>query len=36
MIDLIGDKLPTTAILAVFSLLFALAISIPLGVLAAV
>ena len=30
------DKLPTTALLALFSLIFALAISVPLGVLAAV
>ena len=36
VIDLIRDKLPTTAILAVLALLVALAISIPLGVLAAV
>jgi peptide/nickel transport system permease protein len=34
--DLIADKLPTTAILAVLALLVALALSIPLGVLAAV
>jgi ABC-type dipeptide/oligopeptide/nickel transport system permease component len=34
--DLVRDKLPTTALLAVFSLLFALAVSVPLGVLAAV
>lgn len=33
---LVFDKLPTTFWLAVFSLLFALAISVPLGVLAAV
>jgi ABC-type dipeptide/oligopeptide/nickel transport system permease component len=33
---LVFDKLPTTLWLAVFSLLFALAISVPLGVLAAV
>ena len=32
---LIADKLPTTAYLAAFSLLFALAISLPLGILAA-
>src|ERR1044072_6395598 len=32
---LIAGKLPTTAYLAVFSLLFALAISLPLGILAA-
>ena len=36
VIDLIADKLPTTAILAVLALLVALSISIPLGVLAAV
>jgi peptide/nickel transport system permease protein len=36
VIELIGSKLPTTAILAVLALLVALAISIPLGVLAAV
>ena len=36
VLDLIGDKLPTTAILAVLALIVALAISIPLGVLAAV
>jgi len=36
VIELIGDKLPTTAILAVLALFVALAISIPLGVLAAV
>jgi peptide/nickel transport system permease protein len=36
VLNLVLDKLPTTAILALFSLLFALAISIPLGVLAAV
>src|SRR5258707_648168 len=36
VIELIGNKLPTTAILAVCALLFALAVSIPLGVLAAV
>jgi peptide/nickel transport system permease protein len=36
VIDLIRDKLPTTAILAVLALLVALSISIPLGVLAAV
>ncbi len=33
---LIVDKLPTTALLAAFSLLFALALSLPLGILAAV
>ena len=36
VIELIENKLPTTAILAVCALLFALAVSIPLGVLAAV
>ena len=36
VLSLISDKLPTTAFLAVFSLLFALTISIPLGVIAAV
>jgi peptide/nickel transport system permease protein len=36
VLGLIGDKLPTTALLAVLSLLFALAISVPLGVIAAV
>jgi ABC-type dipeptide/oligopeptide/nickel transport system permease component len=36
VIELVADKLPTTAWLAVFSLAFALAISIPLGVTAAV
>jgi ABC-type dipeptide/oligopeptide/nickel transport system permease component len=35
VLDLVLGKLPTTAILAILSLLFALAISIPLGVLAA-
>src|SRR5262245_43793781 len=35
VVDLVLGKLPTTAILAVLSLLFALAVSIPLGVLAA-
>jgi ABC-type dipeptide/oligopeptide/nickel transport system permease component len=35
VLALIRDKLPTTALLALFSLLFALAISIPLGILAA-
>jgi ABC-type dipeptide/oligopeptide/nickel transport system permease component len=35
VLGLVLDKLPTTVILAVFSLLFALAISLPLGVLAA-
>jgi peptide/nickel transport system permease protein len=33
---LVLDKLPTTALLALFSLIFALTISVPLGVLAAV
>src|SRR5262249_41470476 len=32
---LVLDKLPTTALLALFSLLFALAISLPLGIVAA-
>ena len=36
VLELIGDKMPTTALLAVFSLIFALAVSIPLGVIAAV
>ncbi len=36
VLSLIGDKLQTTALLAVLSLLFALAISVPLGVIAAV
>ena len=36
VVDLIADKLPTTAALAVLALLVALTISIPLGVLAAV
>src|SRR2546421_26912 len=36
VLDLVRDKLPTTALLAVFSLAFALGISIPLGVVAAV
>ena len=36
VLDLVRDKLPTTAWLALFSLLFALGISIPLGVVAAV
>jgi len=35
VLALVRDKLPTTALLALFSLLFALAISIPLGILAA-
>jgi peptide/nickel transport system permease protein len=33
---LVFDKLPTTALLAIFSLLFALGLSLPLGILAAV
>jgi peptide/nickel transport system permease protein len=36
VLDLVRDKLPTTAYLAIFSLLFALAVSIPLGIVAAV
>ncbi len=36
VLDLIRGKLPTTLLLGVFSLLFALAVSVPLGVLAAV
>ena len=36
VVDLIRDKMPTTALLAVFSLMFALSVSIPLGVIAAV
>ena len=36
VLGLVADKLPTTAWLAVFALIFALAISIPLGVTAAV
>jgi len=36
VLALVWDKLPTTALLAVFSLAFALGISIPLGVVAAV
>src|SRR5213594_3667453 len=36
VLGLVRDKLPTTALLAVLSLAFALAISIPLGVTAAV
>jgi ABC-type dipeptide/oligopeptide/nickel transport system permease component len=36
VLDLVRDKLPTTALLAVFSLLFALVTSIPLGIFAAV
>jgi peptide/nickel transport system permease protein len=36
VLGIVLDKLPTTALLAVFSLVFALTISVPLGVLAAV
>jgi ABC-type dipeptide/oligopeptide/nickel transport system permease component len=36
VLDLVRDKLPTTALLAFFALAFALGISIPLGVVAAV
>jgi ABC-type dipeptide/oligopeptide/nickel transport system permease component len=36
VLDLVLAKLPTTALLAVFALIFALAISLPLGILAAV
>jgi ABC-type dipeptide/oligopeptide/nickel transport system permease component len=36
VLSLVLDKLPTTAWLAIFSLVFALAISLPLGILAAV
>jgi ABC-type dipeptide/oligopeptide/nickel transport system permease component len=36
VLELVRDKLPTTALLALFSLLFALAVSIPLGIVAAV
>jgi ABC-type dipeptide/oligopeptide/nickel transport system permease component len=36
VLDLVRDKLPTTAYLALFSLAFALAVSIPLGIIAAV
>jgi ABC-type dipeptide/oligopeptide/nickel transport system permease component len=36
VVGLVLDKLPTTALLAVLSLLFALAVSVPLGILAAV
>jgi peptide/nickel transport system permease protein len=36
VLGIVLDKLPTTAYLAIFSLIFALAISVPLGVLAAV
>src|SRR5215216_2273458 len=36
VLAIVLDKLPTTMLLAVFSLIFALAISLPLGVLAAV
>jgi ABC-type dipeptide/oligopeptide/nickel transport system permease component len=35
VLDLIADKMPTTAWLALFSLAFALALSLPLGILAA-
>jgi ABC-type dipeptide/oligopeptide/nickel transport system permease component len=35
VLDLIADKMPTTARLALFSLAFSLAISLPLGILAA-
>jgi ABC-type dipeptide/oligopeptide/nickel transport system permease component len=35
VLALVRDKLPTTALLALFSLLFALAVSIPLGIVAA-
>ncbi len=35
VLDLVLDKLPTTLILGVFSLLFALAVAVPLGVIAA-
>jgi len=36
VLGLVADKLPTTALLAVFSLLFALGVSFPLGIVAAV
>jgi peptide/nickel transport system permease protein len=36
VLDLVRDKLPTTAYLAIFSLAFALAVSLPLGIVAAV
>jgi ABC-type dipeptide/oligopeptide/nickel transport system permease component len=36
VLGIVLDKLPTTAYLAIFSLIFALTISVPLGVLAAV
>jgi ABC-type dipeptide/oligopeptide/nickel transport system permease component len=36
VLDLMRDKMPTTAWLALFSLAFALALSLPLGILAAV
>jgi ABC-type dipeptide/oligopeptide/nickel transport system permease component len=36
VLDLVRDKLPTTAYLALFSLAFAVAVSIPLGIIAAV
>jgi ABC-type dipeptide/oligopeptide/nickel transport system permease component len=35
VLDLVRDKMPTTALLAVFSLCFALAVSLPLGIVAA-
>jgi peptide/nickel transport system permease protein len=36
VLDLVLDKLPTTALLAILSLVFALALSLPLGIFAAV
>src|SRR3984893_5403463 len=36
VLALVADKMPTTAWLALFSLIFALAISLPLGILAAI
>jgi peptide/nickel transport system permease protein len=36
VLGLVADKMPTTAWLALFSLIFALALSLPLGILAAV
>jgi peptide/nickel transport system permease protein len=36
VLDLVRDKAPTTAFLAIFSLAFALAISLPLGIVAAI
>jgi peptide/nickel transport system permease protein len=36
VLDLVRDKMPTTAFLAIFSLAFALAISLPLGIVAAI